>query len=204
MKRMQWAVFAACLLVPPQAFAAGGEAAAVPPASPATAPLTDAQVRFRSLALYGAGSGGARPASDKGALADELADLLAKLERYCADAGVDLGALEDCTAKLERLEAVLRAADSLLLTEDMRKGFLAQQRLAQRLYSALKPHKSAAAFATRVATLTAIGDKIREATAPELQDIDEVMREQSDLVETIARFDPRIVKMCDDGSRAED
>lgn len=36
------------------------------------------------------------------------------------------------------------------------------------------------------------------------KDIDEVMREQSDLVETIARFDPRIVKMCDDGSRAED
>ncbi|MBX3439255.1 MAG: RtcB family protein, partial [Planctomycetaceae bacterium] len=36
------------------------------------------------------------------------------------------------------------------------------------------------------------------------KNIDEVMREQSDLVETIARFDPRIVKMCDDGSRAED
>ncbi len=36
------------------------------------------------------------------------------------------------------------------------------------------------------------------------KNIDDVMREQSDLVETIARFDPRIVKMCDDGSRAED
>ncbi len=36
------------------------------------------------------------------------------------------------------------------------------------------------------------------------KNIDDVMREQSDLVETIARFDPKIVKMCDDGSRAED
>ena len=36
------------------------------------------------------------------------------------------------------------------------------------------------------------------------KNIDDVMREQADLVETIARFDPRIVKMCDDGSRAED
>ena len=36
------------------------------------------------------------------------------------------------------------------------------------------------------------------------KDIREVMGHQSDLVETIARFDPRIVKMCDDGSRAED
>ena len=36
------------------------------------------------------------------------------------------------------------------------------------------------------------------------KDIHSVMAEQSDLVEPIARFDPRIVKMCGDGSRAED
>lgn len=36
------------------------------------------------------------------------------------------------------------------------------------------------------------------------KDIESVMREQSDLVDILARFDPRIVKMCDDGSSAED
>ena len=36
------------------------------------------------------------------------------------------------------------------------------------------------------------------------KDIREVMKQQEDLVEIVARFDPRIVKMCDDGSRAED
>ena len=36
------------------------------------------------------------------------------------------------------------------------------------------------------------------------KDIREVMNQQSDLVEIVARFDPRIVKMCDDGSKAED
>jgi tRNA-splicing ligase RtcB len=36
------------------------------------------------------------------------------------------------------------------------------------------------------------------------KNIEDVMREQADLVEAIARFDPRIVKMCDDGSQAED
>jgi len=36
------------------------------------------------------------------------------------------------------------------------------------------------------------------------KDIDEVMREQTDLVEIVARFDPRVVKMCGDGSQAED
>jgi len=36
------------------------------------------------------------------------------------------------------------------------------------------------------------------------KDIEAVMAEQQDLVESIARFDPRIVKMCGDGSAAED
>jgi tRNA-splicing ligase RtcB len=36
------------------------------------------------------------------------------------------------------------------------------------------------------------------------KNIESVMREQEDLVEIVARFDPRIVKMCGDGSRAED
>lgn len=36
------------------------------------------------------------------------------------------------------------------------------------------------------------------------KNIEDVMRAQSDLVEIVARFDPRIVKMCGDGSRAED
>lgn len=36
------------------------------------------------------------------------------------------------------------------------------------------------------------------------KNIEAVMREQQDLVEIVARFDPKIVKMCGDGSAAED
>jgi tRNA-splicing ligase RtcB (3'-phosphate/5'-hydroxy nucleic acid ligase) len=36
------------------------------------------------------------------------------------------------------------------------------------------------------------------------KDIREVMAAQEDLVETVARFDPKVVLMCGDGSRAED
>ena len=36
------------------------------------------------------------------------------------------------------------------------------------------------------------------------KDIRDVMREQADLVDVVGRFDPQIVKMCADGSRAED
>ncbi|MCA9239366.1 MAG: RtcB family protein [Planctomycetales bacterium] len=36
------------------------------------------------------------------------------------------------------------------------------------------------------------------------KDIRQVMAAQTDLVETVARFDPKIVRMCGDGSKAED
>jgi len=36
------------------------------------------------------------------------------------------------------------------------------------------------------------------------KDIEDVMRAQADLVAIVARFDPKIVKMCSDGSQAED
>ena len=52
------------------------------------------------------------------------------------------------------------------------------------------------------------GIRILSAGADEVpgvyKNIEQVMSEQSDLVEPIARFDPRIVKMCGDDSRSED
>jgi tRNA-splicing ligase RtcB len=36
------------------------------------------------------------------------------------------------------------------------------------------------------------------------KDIRQVMAAQQDLVEVVAQFDPRVVKMCGDGSKAED
>lgn len=52
------------------------------------------------------------------------------------------------------------------------------------------------------------GIKILSAGSDEVpgvyKNILDVMREQEDLVDIVARFDPKIVKMCGDGSRAED
>jgi tRNA-splicing ligase RtcB len=36
------------------------------------------------------------------------------------------------------------------------------------------------------------------------KNIHDVMRQQHDLVDIVARFDPKVVKMCGDGSQAED
>jgi len=59
-----------------------------------------------------------------------------------------------------------------------------------------------------VRNLEARGIRVLSAGADEVpgvyKNIEQVMAEQSDLVEMVARFDPKIVKMCGDGSRAED
>lgn len=56
--------------------------------------------------------------------------------------------------------------------------------------------------------LEARGIRVISAGADEVpgvyKNILDVMHAQQDLVEIVARFDPKIVKMCDDGSRAED
>lgn len=56
--------------------------------------------------------------------------------------------------------------------------------------------------------LAARGITVLSAGADEVpgvyKNILDVMREQQDLVEVVARFDPKLVKMCGDGSRAED
>ncbi len=63
-------------------------------------------------------------------------------------------------------------------------------------------------FRTVQKNLAARGIRVLSAGSDEVpmvyKNIEQVMAEQSDLVESIARFDPRIVKMCGDGSKAED
>ena len=57
-------------------------------------------------------------------------------------------------------------------------------------------------------TLEKRGIRVLSAGADEVpgvyRNIEQVMAEQCDLVEMVARFDPKIVKMCGDGSRPED
>ncbi len=63
-------------------------------------------------------------------------------------------------------------------------------------------------FSSIKRTLEKRGVRVLSAGADEVpgvyKNIEQVMAEQSDLVDVVARFDPKIVKMCGDGSRAED
>lgn len=128
-----------------------------------------------ALAIYGTAGGTRTPVRDKDALVDELRGTLAGLEAFCASAGVELASLEASVNALERLTRVGEAVNTLLAPDERRKAYLAQARLAERLYSAIKPHKRASEFAVRMSTVAVLSEKIREATAPERADIHTVL-----------------------------
>jgi type I restriction enzyme R subunit len=129
----------------------------------------------RALALYGAAAGTHTPVNAKEALVAELEAALAGVAAVCAGAGVDLGGIEGEAQALKRLTLLGEAVDKLLLPDELRKAFLGQARLAESLYQALKPHKSAAGFAPRMATVIALADQIRDECSPEKVDLSQVL-----------------------------
>ncbi len=130
----------------------------------------------RALALYGTAGSARTPVHDKDTLVDELRGALAELSTFCGAAGVNLDAIEANMSALARLTLLGETVNVLIATDERRKAYLAQARLAERLYAAIKPHKRAVEFAVRMATTKALAEKIREETAPELHDIAEVLR----------------------------
>ena len=71
-----------------------------------------------------------------------------------------------------------------------------------------KKAKEKFVFSAERKSLANRGIEVLSAGADEVpgvyKDIREVMQQQQDLVEIVAQFDPKIVKMCGDGSRPED
>lgn len=129
----------------------------------------------RALAIYGARGGTREPVRDKNELVGELRAAIIELDHICTAAGVSLDAIEAAPTALSRLTLVGLAADALLVEEQRTKTFLAQTRLASRLYSAIKPHRSAVEFLVRMGTVTLLADKIRSETTPRPVDVSMVL-----------------------------
>ena len=131
----------------------------------------------RALALYGTPGTKRSPVQNKDALVEELRVTLAALDTFCAAVGVNLAAIEASAKALDRLTHVGEAANTLLAPDERRKAFLAQAKLADRLYAAIKPHKQATEFTVRMATVIALAEKIRETLAPDQRDLTAVLND---------------------------
>jgi type I restriction enzyme R subunit len=158
----------------------------------------------RALAIYATAGGGHRPVRDKDELVGQLRDALWALAGFCATAGVSLDTIEEAEAALARLTSMDNAVNALIAPDDRRKAFLTQVRLVERLYAAVKPHRSAVEFAPRMATLAVLADKIRTEITPERADITTVLRTIGEVLDrSIAGSEIREVSVAIDLSRVD-
>jgi type I restriction enzyme, R subunit len=158
----------------------------------------------RALAIYATAGGGLRPVRDKDELVGQLRDALWTLAGFCATVGVSLDTIEEAKAALVRLTSMDNAVNALIAPDDRRKAFLTQVQLVERLYAAVKPHRSAAEFAPRMATLAALAGKIRAEITPERADITTVLRTIGEVLDrSIAGSEIREVSVAIDLSRVD-
>jgi type I restriction enzyme R subunit len=129
----------------------------------------------RALALYAQGRGGEMPVRNKKALAEELKRAVAEATAFCSRQRVDLAAIEATSpARFERAQAIEDAANRLLAPEAVKRDFLAHARLADALFSAVKPDPLALDLAPRCSTVQALAQYMRNLVDP--PDISHVMQ----------------------------
>ena len=138
----------------------------------------------QALAIYGAGAGGARPVQEKQQLVAALRAAVAAAADFCAQAGVNLPALEALPLdSMQRLEAVDDAVDALIAPEARRGDFFGHAQRVGVLYRAIKPDPAALEFGERVSGIAALAAAIRARLNPNPPDIATILRQIGGLLD---------------------
>ncbi len=137
----------------------------------------------KALAIYGAGKGGKTPVRDKKELVEQLRTALDEAAAFCAKQGVSLTAIHEATG-MEKLHLLGEAVNALISPDELRKQFLAHEKLVRALYQAVKPDKVAIEFAPMCSLLATLADTIKTQTGEgETPDITPIMGKLNDLLD---------------------
>ena len=137
----------------------------------------------KALAIYGAGKGGKTPVRDKQELVEQLRTALAEAAEFCQRQGVSLPAIHDATG-MEKLHLLGEAVNALISPDELRKQFLAHEKLVRALYQAVKPDKAAIEFAPMCSLLATLAETIKTQTGEsETPDITPIMGKLNDLLD---------------------
>ncbi len=137
----------------------------------------------KALAIYGAGKNGKTPVRDKQELVEQLRTALAEAAEFCAKQGVSLTAIHEATG-MEKLSLLSEAVNALISPDELRKQFLAHEKLVRALYQAVKPDKVAIEFAPMCSLLATLADTIKTQTGEgETPDITPIMGKLNDLLD---------------------
>ena len=113
----------------------------------------------RALAIYGAGKSGKTPVRDKKELVEQLRSALKEASEFCQKQGVDLAVIHKASG-LEKLTQLKIGVDALIAPDELRKQFLAHEKLVRALYQAVKPDKAAIEFSELCSLLATLADAI--------------------------------------------
>ncbi|MCB1210243.1 MAG: type I restriction endonuclease subunit R, partial [Verrucomicrobiales bacterium] len=137
----------------------------------------------KALAIYGAGKGGKTPVRDKQELVEQLRTALKEAAEFCAKQDVNLTAIHEATG-MEKLHLLSEAVNALISPDELRKQFLAHEKLVRALYQAVKPDKAAIEFAPMCSLLATLADTIKTQTGEgETPDITPIMGKLNDLLD---------------------
>ncbi len=137
----------------------------------------------KALAIYGAGKGGKTPVRDKQELVEQLRTALKEAAEFCQKQGVSLTAIHEATG-MEKLHLLSEAVNALISPDELRKQFLAHEKLVRALYQAVKPDKVAIEFAPMCSLLATLADTIKAQTGEgETPDITPIMGKLNDLLD---------------------
>jgi type I restriction enzyme R subunit len=137
----------------------------------------------KALAIYGAGKGGKTPVRDKKELVEQLRTALKEAAEFCQKQGVSLPAIHEATG-MEKLHLLSEAVNALISPDELRKQFLAHEKLVRALYQAVKPDKVAIEFAPMCSLLATLADTIKTQTGEgETPDFTPIMGKLNDLLD---------------------
>jgi type I restriction enzyme R subunit len=137
----------------------------------------------KALAIYGAGKGGKTPVRDKKELVEQLCTAVKEAVEFCAKQGVSLTAIHEATG-MEKLHLLSEAVNALISPDELRKPFLAHEKLVRALYQAVKPDKVAIEFAPMCSLLATLAETIKTQTGEgETPDITPIMGRLNDLLD---------------------
>ncbi len=137
----------------------------------------------KALAIYGAGKNGKTPVRDKKELVEQLRAAVKEAAAFCDKQGVSLTVIHEATG-MEKLHLLSEAVNALISPDELRKPFLAHEKLVRALYQAVKPDKVAIEFAPMCSLLATLAETIKTQTGEgETPDITPIMGRLNDLLD---------------------
>ncbi len=110
---------------------------------------------------------------------------------FCHEHGVDLAAIVPLEG-FERIARMKDAREALLVSEEVKKQFLALIARLRLIYKAVLPDPAAKAYTPAVSTLSALAEMIRAVTVP--VSVDEVLGEVEKLLDRSIAAEPFVIR----------